>query len=99
MKRVTLTASEVINKVKVVQGTQENFPIPETVDEVVHMTDLDDGCDEAEIVSCFNYGWRVKSQAKLRGAKTKVEDTPQVKAFKALSPAKQAEIMAASKSA
>jgi hypothetical protein len=66
MKLITLTASEVVDGNKVELGRLENFPVPETVDEVIAMSDRDDGCNDDEIVSCFNYGWKVKSQAKLR---------------------------------
>lgn len=66
MKFITLTASEVVDGVKAELGKIENFPVPETKDEVMSMSARDDGCSDAEIVSAFNYGWKVRSQAKLR---------------------------------
>ena len=90
MKLITLNASEVIDGKKVLLGTLENFPVPETVEEVIGMSNRDDGCNDEEIVACFNYGWKVKSQAKLRsGADPKAPST----VFKKASHANQQAII------
>ncbi len=90
MKFITLVASEMVDGSKVELGRIEKFPIPETVDEVVGMADLDDGCNDMEIVSAFNYGWKVKTQAKLR---TGINPKAPTTIFKKLSPEKRNELL------
>ena len=90
MERITLTASEVIDGKRVELGRQENFPVPETVDEVIGMSDLDDGCSDAEIVSCFVYGWKVLRQRQLRAG---ADPKKPVTIFKKINQAKQDEIL------
>ena len=90
MKFITLTASEVIDGNKVELGKIENFPVPETVDEVIGMSNRDDGCSDEEIVSAFNYGWKVKSQAKIR---TGADPKSPVAQFKKISGDKQAKLL------
>lgn len=76
MKFITLTASEVVDGSKVELGRQEQFPVAETLDDVIAMSDQDNGWNEAEIVACFNYGSKVKRQSQLRsGADTKAPST------------------------
>lgn len=92
MKYVTLVASETKDGKKVEIARQANFPIAETFDDVLAMSDEDNGWNEAEIVACFNYGSRVRRQTQLRAQ----SETPNnVKTFKALSPEKQEEILRA----
>jgi hypothetical protein len=90
MKYITLVASEMVDGGKVELGRIEKFPVPQTVDEVVGMADLDDGCNDDEIVSCFNYGWKVKSQAKLRSG---ADPKSPASIFKKLSKERQDEIL------
>ena len=92
MKYITLEAGETKDGKKVTVAKQENFPIAETVNDVCAMTEEDNGWNEDEIVACFNYGSRVKRQTQLRAQ----SETPSnVKTFKALSAAKQEEILRA----
>lgn len=90
MKQITLTASEVIDGKRVELGKQENFPVPETVDEVIGMSDRDDGCSDNEIVSCFVYGWKVMKQRQLRSG---ADPKKPVTIFKKTSETKQNEIL------
>lgn len=92
MKYITLTASEVVNGTKTEVGKQENFPIAETIADVLAMENEDNGWNAEEIVACFNYGSRVKRQTQLR---TQAEAPTNVKLFKGLSAAKQEEILRA----
>jgi hypothetical protein len=90
MKLITLVASEVIDGKKVQLGKLENFPVPETLQDVLAMEDRDDGCNSDEIVSCFNYGWKVKSQARIRAGS---DPKSPVAIFKKVANDKQAAIM------
>jgi hypothetical protein len=90
MKLIKLTASEVVDGKKVQLGEIANFPVPETLDDVLAMEDRDDGCNAEEIVACFNYGWKVKSQAKLRSG---TDSKSNVSVFKKAGPDVQAKIM------
>ena len=92
MKYVTLEAGETKDGKKIVVAKQENFPIAETLDDIFAFTDEDHGWNNDEIVACFNYGSRVKRQTQLRAAS---EAPSNVKTFKALSAAKQEEILRA----
>lgn len=90
MKFITLTASEVIDGVKVELGKIEKFPVAETFADIQAMEDLDNGCNEEEAVSAFNSGWKVKSQAKIRsGSDPKAPST----VFKKASREKQDAIL------
>ena len=76
MKEITLTASEMVDGKKVLLGSRQKFPIPESLEEMIIMTEAPAVLSEEELVSCFNYGWKVKSQAKLRsGADPKAPST------------------------
>ena len=90
MQYITLIASEVIDGKKKEVGKQENFPIAETIADVLAMENEDNGWNTDEIVACFNYGSRVKRQTQLR---TQSETPSNVKLFKGLSPARQEEIL------
>jgi hypothetical protein len=68
MKRENLKVEEVVDGKRVFLGTVENVPIAETLEDVLAMEDLDDGCDASEIVTCFNYGWKVKKRAQFKSA-------------------------------
>lgn len=92
MKLITLVASETVNGKKVEVAKQENFPIAETITDVLEMVNQDNGWNEVEIVACFNYGSRVKRQTQLR---TQSETPSNLKLFKGLSAAKQEEILKA----
>lgn len=92
MKYITLVASEVVNGKKTETGKQDNFPIAESIADVLAMENEDLGWNAEEIVACFNYGSRVKRQTQLR-AKTEV--TANVKLFKNLSIAEQEAILKA----
>ena len=92
MKYVTLEAGETKDGKKVVIAKQELFPIAETIADILAMEDEDHGWNADEIVACFNYGSRVKRQTQLR-AQSEAPST--VKTFKALSTAKQEEILRA----
>ena len=92
MKYVTLEAGETKDGKKVVIAKQENFPIAESLDDILAMTDEDHGWNVEEIVAAFNYGSRVKRQTQLR-AQSEAPST--LKTFKALSQAKQEEILKA----
>lgn len=87
MKYITLIAKD---KNDVELGRQVNFPIAENLDDILAMENEDNGWNAEEIVSCFNAGSRVKRQQSLRGPK---EESDFVKAFKKLSPEKQAEML------
>lgn len=92
MKLITLVAQEVVDGKKKEIAKQDNFPIAETIADVLAMPDQDNGWNEEEIVACFNYGSRVKRQTQLRAQSL----TPtNVKVFKGLSAAKQEEILRA----
>ena len=92
MKYVTLEAGETRDGKKVVIATQDRFPIAESIDDIIEMANEDHGWNNEEIVACFNYGSRVKRQTQLRAQ----NDTPStLKTFKALSQAKQEEILRA----
>jgi hypothetical protein len=88
MKHITLIAND---KDGNELGKQENFPIAETLDDILAMVNEDNGWNEEEIVSCFNAGSRVKRQTQLRGSKPENEN---VKAFKKLTPEQQAALLA-----
>ena len=90
MKLITLTASETIDGKKVELGREENFPVPETLDEVIGMSDLDNGCSDDEIVACFVYGWKVMKQRQLRSG---ADPKKPVTIFKKINLAKQDEIL------
>ena len=90
MKYITLTASETSNGSKVEIAKQENFPIAETLQDVLAMESEDKGWNAEEIVAAFNYGSRVKRQTQLRA---QAEAPTNVKVFKGLSQAKQEEIL------
>ena len=92
MKYITLEAGETKDGKKSVIAKQELFPIAESLDDVFAMTDEDHGWNTEEIVACFNYGSRVKRQTQLRA---QAEAPSLVKTFKALSAAKQNEILRA----
>lgn len=92
MEFITLVASELKDGKKVEIAKQENFPIAETIADVLDMVNQDNGWNEEEIVACFNYGSRVKRQTQLRAQ----SETPSnVKLFKNLSASKQEEILRA----
>ena len=75
MKFITLVASEVVDGNKVELGRREKFPVPESLEEIITMTE-DKTLTEEKLVSCFNYGWKVKTQAELRsGADPKAPST------------------------
>lgn len=90
MKYITLTASEMVDGKKIQLGSQENFPIAETMEDLLEMETLDCGCNQAEVVACFNAGWKVKSQVKLRAV---ADPTKPTSVFKKISEAKQNEIL------
>lgn len=92
MQYITLVASELVDGKKKEIAKQDNFPIAETIADVLAMTDQDNGWNEEEIVACFNYGSRVKRQTQLRAQS---EAPSNVKLFKNLSAAKQEEILRA----
>ena len=92
MKYVTLEAGETKDGKKVVIAKQELFPIAETIDDILAFTDEDNGWNNDEVVACFNYGSRVKRQTQLRAQS---EAPSLVKTFKALSAARQDEILRA----
>ena len=92
MKYVTLEAGETKDNKKVVIAKQENFPIAESLADIAAFENEDHGWNNDEIVACFNYGSRVKRQTQLR-AQSEAPST--VKTFKALSTAKQEEILRA----
>jgi len=92
MKLITLEAGETKDGKKVVIAKQENFPIAETIADVLDMVNQDNGWNEEEIVAAFNYGSRVKRQTQLRAQS---EAPTNVKVFKGLSQAKQEEILRA----
>lgn len=92
MKYVTLTASETVNGKKVEIAKQDNFPIAETIADVLDMVNQDNGWNEEETIACFNYGSRVKRQTQLRAQS---EAPSNIKLFKGLSTAKQEEILKA----
>lgn len=92
MKYITLEAGETKDGKKVVVAKQENFPIAESLDDVLGMVNEDNGWNEEEIVAAFNYGSRVKRQTQLRAQS---EAPSNVKLFKNLSAAKQEEILRA----
>lgn len=92
MKLIKLVASETVNGKKVEVASQENFPIAETIADVLDMVNQDNGWNEDEIVACFNYGSRVKRQTQLRAQ----SETPSnLQLFKGLSLDKQNEILKA----
>ena len=92
MKYITLEAGETKDGKKVTVATQANFPIAESMADIANMVNEDNGWNEEEIVAAFNYGSRVKRQTQLRAQ----SETPSnVKTFKALSAAKQEEILRA----
>ena len=90
MKYITLEAGETKDGKKVVVASQTNFPIAETIEDVLAMENEDNGWDKDEIVAAFNYGSRVKRQTQLRA---QTETPSNVKLFKNLSAAKQEEIL------
>ena len=90
MKYITLTAQEISDGKKIEVGKQENFPIAETLIDVMAMPGEDNGWNEDEIVAAFNYGSRVKRQTQLRAL---AEAPSNLKLFKNLSSAKQEEIL------
>ena len=92
MKYITLEAGETKDGKKVVVAKQEKFPIAETIDDLLNMANEDNGWNEAEVIAAFNYGSRVKRQTQLR---TQSEAPSNLKTFKALSAAKQEEILRA----
>ena len=92
MKYVTLEAGETKDNKKVVIAKQENLPIAESLADIAAFENEDHGWNNDEIVACFNYGSRVKRQTQLR-AQSEAPST--VKTFKALSTAKQEEILRA----
>ena len=92
MKYVTLEAGETKDGKKVVIAKQENFPIAETIADILALESEDNGWNSEEIVACFNYGSRVKRQTQLR-AQSEAPST--LKTFKALSQSKQEEILRA----
>ena len=92
MKYVTLEAGETKDGKKVVVAKQENFPIAEDIADVIDMVNEDNGWNNDEIVAAFNYGSRVKRQTQLRA---QAEAPSLVKTFKALTAAKQDEILRA----
>lgn len=92
MKFITLIASETVNGSKVEVGKQDNFPIAETIQDILAMENEDHGWNSEEIVACFNYGSRVKRQTQLR-ADAKTPPSTNVKLFKNLSAEKQEEIL------
>lgn len=92
MKYVTLEAGETKDGKKVIVAKQEMFPIAETIADILDMVNRDNGWNEEEIVAAFNYGSRVKRQTQLRAQN---EGPSTLKTFKALSQAKQEEILRA----
>ena len=90
MKYITLEASENKEGKKVLIAKQDNFPIAESINDIVEMENLDNGWNVEEIVAAFNYGSRVKRQTQLR---SQAEAPSNVKLFKNLSSAKQEEIL------
>lgn len=95
MKYITLEAKD---SKDILLGKQENFPIAETLEDVLAMESEDNGWNAEEIVACFNAGSRVKRQSQLRSEKDK--KTPLEKATalaKKLTPAEIAEFVAALK--
>lgn len=92
MKYVTLEAGETKDGKKIVVAKQELFPIAETIADILAMETEDHGWNADEIVAAFNYGSRVKRQTQLRGQNEVPSFT---KTFKALSAAKQEEMLRA----
>ena len=92
MKYVTLEAGETKDGKKIVVAKQENFPIAESLNDILAFENEDHGWNTDEIVAAFNYGSRVKRQTQLRAQS---EAPSLVKTFKALSAAKQDEILRA----
>lgn len=92
MKYITLEAGETKDGKKVAVAKQENFPIAESLDDVLAMENEDHGWNTDEIVACFNYGSRVKRQTQLRA---QTETPSNVKIFKNLSATKQEELLKA----
>ena len=90
MQYITLVASEVVDGKKKEVAKQENFPIAETIADILAMENEDHGWNTDEIVACFNYGSRVKRQTQLR---SESEAPSNVKLFKNLCPARQEEIL------
>lgn len=92
MKYITLEAGETKDGKKVVVAKQENFPIAESIEDILKFENEDNGWNAEEIVAAFNYGSRVKRQTQLRAQS---EAPSNVKLFKNLSAAKQEEILKA----
>ena len=92
MKYITLEAGETKDGKKSVVAKQENFPIAESLDDILAFENENYGWNADEIVACFNYGSRVKRQTQLRA---QAEAPSLVKTFKALSAARQDEILRA----
>lgn len=90
MKLIKLVASETKDGKKVEIASQENFPIAESLADVIAMDAQDNGWNLDEIVACFNYGSRVKRQTQLRAQS---EAPTNVKLFKNLSSAQQEAIL------
>ena len=91
MKLITLKTNEMVDGQRVPVGEViENFPIPESLEELIVMTEAPAKLTEAEVVACFVYGWKVKNRAK---AKNGVDPTKPVSVFKKAGEAKQNEIL------
>ena len=95
MLRITLGASEMVDGKKVFCGSVENFPVAETVSDIMDLCDGDKPeMTEAQVVSSFNGGNKVRAQAALRSPAKKKPDSPAVAAFKKLSDVEQAAALA-----
>lgn len=92
MQYITLVASEVVNKVKVKVGESPDFPIAEKLDDFQELIDSKTATAE-EIVSCFNYGWRVKGQTEIKRNNKKPEANENVKLFKSLTAEQQIDML------
>lgn len=95
MEFIELVASEMVDGKKVTIATEKNFPIAQTIADVLEMENVDNGWNAEEIVACFNYGSRVKRQTQLRAkdAPKKVALTPNQQKFATMTAEKQEEIL------
>jgi len=93
MKLITLTASEVIDGKKVELGKMDNFPVPESLEDMISMTE-NGTISEEDLVACFVSGYKVRSQAHIRSG---ADPKSPVSVFKKVNATKQAEILAKAK--
>lgn len=95
MKRIVLVAHELVDGKKVELGRDEDFPVCESVGDIM---DLCDGASpemtEAQVIGAFNSGNKVRRQASLRSPAKKQPDSPAVIAFKKASPDEQTAMLA-----